>query len=338
MAAKRRKKKKSLGQRLAKCIFGRALPWILVILLLLGVFLPTAYEQYEPFRDFVDGLGIFSTTTTTTTTTTPTTVIKPTIDPDGDEMAVHYIDVGQGDSTLLQTTAGSVLIDCGETEYGETVVEYLKSQGVEELEYFIITHPDSDHMGCAAYVLQNVSVKKFVINGKEKSAKFFTRALDAMEERGVEGVIAKPGDVFEIGALRLDILGPHVDDINSMDSNESSLIIRAAYGKRVFLFTGDAEKKGEQLLLDNNSADLLKCDVFSAGHHGSRTSNSAVLLAAASPTYVIVSCGAGNSYGHPHEEALDAFAEIGAEVIRTDVSGTIIFVTDGESLTCSTLK
>lgn len=335
MAAKRRKKKKSLAHRLAKKIFGRALPVILIVLLLLGVFLGMAYEQYEPFRDFVDGLGIFSTTTTTTTTTT---VIKPTIDPDGDEMAVHYIDVGQGDSTLLQTTAGSVLIDCGEVEYGETVVEYLRSQGISELEYFIITHPDSDHMGCAAYVLQNINVKRFVINGKEKSAKFFTRALDAMEERGVEGIIAKAGDVFEIGALRLDILGPYVDDINSMDSNESSLIIRAGYGKRVFLFTGDAEKKGEQLLLDNNSAEILKCDVFSAGHHGSRTSNSSALLTAVSPAYIVISCGAGNSYGHPHEEALDNFEKCGAEVIRTDISGTVIFVTDGESLTYSTLK
>lgn len=329
MAKKKKKKSGTAGARIMSAIFGRAL---LPIVLILAIFFG-AYSYSEPFRDFVDSLGILPTETTPSTNAG-----IPVIDPEGNELALHYIDVGQGDSTLLQSSAGAILIDCGETEYGETVVNYLREQGVEKLDYFIITHPDSDHMGCAAYILRNIAVEHFVINGKTKTAKFFSNALDAAEEAGVECEIAEAGDCFILGALRLDILGPYTDDIDSMDSNESSLIIRASWGKRVFLFTGDAEKKGEGLLLENNSAEMLRCDVFSAGHHGSKTSNSEALVSVILPRYVVISCGADNKYGHPNSEALDIFASHGCEVIRTDVSGTVIFITDGESLTYSVEK
>lgn len=264
------------------------------------------------------------------------TPANPPIDPNGVEMAIHFIDVGQGDSTLFQTPQGSVLVDCGEKEYGDDVVAYLNAQGITELEYFIITHPDSDHMGCAAYVLENIKVKNFVMNGQEKTTQFFKKALEIVEEQEQAGtlkpIIAGPGDDFTVGALRLNIFGPQPELVETDEWNEASLIIYATYGERAFLLTGDAETQGEADLLEYYK-NQIKCDIFSAGHHGSSTSNSKELLQAARPTYVVISCGEGNSYGHPHQEALDSFESVGAIVYRTDELGSVVFITDGKELT-----
>lgn len=307
-----------------RSVFGKNLKLFMILIVLLCALLGLVYQQFEPVRDFVDGLGIFPTTTNFTPT--------PPIDPNGEQMAVHYIDVGQGDATLFQTALGSVLVDVGEKEYGDDVVEYLKSQGVTELEYLFITHPDSDHMGCAAYVMQNIKVKRIVMNGQEKSAVFFEKALDEIEKQDIEAIIAAPGDVFKVGALTLTVYGPQRIDFSEAKWNNASLIIKAQYNLRSFLLTGDAEEDGEADLLNRYGVSALKCDVFQAGHHGSRTSNSLALLQTASPQFVVVSSGAGNSYGHPHEEALANFAKVGATVLRTDERGTIVFITDGEEL------
>ena len=203
MATRKRKKKSN-----------QALPIILAIIALLSVLLGCLYEYSEPFRDFVNDLGIFSTQAPAI----------PPIDPEGNEMAVHFIDVGQGDATLFQTTNGSVLVDCSESQYGDDIVAYLRAQGVTELEYFIITHPDEDHMGAAAYILQNIEVKTFVMNGQEKSTQFFSKALDVIEEKGIEAVIAVPGDVFTVGALQMKIFGPQQYLVEDDEWNEASLM------------------------------------------------------------------------------------------------------------------
>ena len=129
----------------------------------------------------------------------------------------------------------------------------------------------------------------------------------------------------------MSILSPRDEDIEKLESNDSSLIILAIYGQRSFLFTGDAEEEGEELLLKYNK-DNVRCDVFSAGHHGSKTSNSLELLQAAKPEFVVISCGKDNEYGHPHPEALNVFSKVGATVYRTDELGTIVFITNGVEL------
>lgn len=320
--SKKRKITKRNKKKMARAIFGKSLTAIMLVIVLLGVIFAALYKYSEPFRDFADGLGIISTKAPTI----------PTIDPNGDEMAVHFIDVGQGDSTLFQTPQGNILVDCGEKEYGDDVVAYLNAQGVTELEYFIITHPDSDHMGCAAHVLENIKVKNFVMNGQEKSTQFFKKTLDVLEEKKIESTIVVPGDVITVGALQMKIYGPDADLVDSEEWNDASLIIHATYGDRSFLLTGDAEEKGEESLLKNYTTEL-KCDVFSAGHHGSKTSNSPELLEYARPNYVVISCGEGNEYGHPHQSALDVFESVGAEILRTDKLGSIVFITNGRELT-----
>lgn len=317
-----KKAKKRRQKKMLKAIFGKSLPIVMAVVVIIGILFGYLYENVKPVRLFVDDIVVIFNPD----------AVRPFIDPEGDEMAVHFIDVGQGDSALLQTPKGSVLIDCGEKEYGDDVVNYLKSCGVTELEYFIVTHPDSDHMGSAEYVLKNVKVKNFVINAKEKSTTIFENMLDAAEDAGLETYIADAGDKFTVGALQLSILSPRVEDIPKLESNDSSLVILATYGERSFLFTGDAENEGEELLL-KYSGNNLRCDVFSAGHHGSKTSNSLELLQAARPKFVVISCGKDNKYGHPDPEALESFAAVGATVYRTDELGTVIFVTDGVELT-----
>lgn len=319
-----KKQKERLAKKGMKAVFGKNLFGVMILILLLCVAFFLLYQQSEPVRDFVDGLGIF----TTTSSTKP----APFIDPNGDEMAIHYIDVGQGDATLLQTPAGNVLIDCGSKEYGDDVVEYLKSQGVESLEYVIFTHPHEDHMGCAAYVLSEIEVKNIIMNDRTSTKNYFEKALDVIEEKNINTILAVPGEIYTVGALQLRILGPYSEKFANEDTNNSSIIIHATYGHRAFLFTGDAEELGEEELLEHHKNEL-KCDIFSAGHHGSSTSNSLALLQAASPEYVVISVGEGNSYGHPHEEALNVFGKVGATVLRTDKLGSIVFVTDGETLT-----
>ena len=312
---------KKATKKAAKKTFGKSLPLVMILLVLLGLLGTLAYAQFEPFRDFVDGLGIF-------TEKAPTVSY---IDPEGNEMAVHFLDVGQGDATLFQTTAGAVLVDCSESEYADYILEYLDSLGIEELEYFIITHPDSDHMGAAPAILEGIKVNNIVMNGQEKSTKFFENTLDVIEEKNINALIAAPGDVFSVGALQLSILGPQSYLVEDDDWNEASLIIHATYGHRSILLTGDAEDEGEADLV-NTYGSVIKCDIFQAGHHGSRTSNSMELLEVADPDIVIISCGEGNKHGHPHSEAIGNFNAIGAEQLITYKEGTIVFVTDGESL------
>ena len=317
----KKKQQEKLFKRVMKKIFGKALPLVMILLLLLGLLGSLVYAQFEPFRDFVDGLGIF-------TQKAPTVSY---IDPEGNEMAVHFLDVGQGDATLFQTNAGAALVDCSESEYADYILEYLDSLGIEELEYFIITHPDSDHMGSAPAILKGIKVNNFVMNGQVKGTKFFENTLDVIEEKKINAITAGPGDVFTVGALQLSILGPQPYLVDSDEWNEASLIIHATYGHRAILLTGDAESKGEADLVENYGS-IIKCDIFSAGHHGSSTSNSMELLEKADPDIVIISCGENNKHGHPHAEAVENFNAIGAEQLLTYKEGTIVFVTDGESL------
>ena len=318
--SKKNKKKETIIKKIGKKIFGKNFFLLMLLLALLGVATWLLYLQVPPVKDFIDGLF------------PQEPVYQPQyIDPNGNEMAVHYIDVGQADATLLQTNAGSVLIDCGEK--ADAIVNYLKLQGVTELEYLILTHAHEDHMGCAPEVLQNFKVKNVILSPLVGTATYYEETVAELEKQkdSIEVIEAIPGKIYTVGALQLRILGPYDESYKGNEPNDSSVIVHATYGNRSFLFTGDAEKRAEGVLVDKHGKEI-KCDVFSAGHHGAETSNTDELLAAASPSYVVISVGTGNSYGHPTDEALSNFEQVGATVFRTDKDGTVVFVTDGESL------
>ncbi|MGM9631891.1 MAG: ComEC/Rec2 family competence protein [Eubacteriales bacterium] len=322
--SKKKSAKKKAVKKISRAVFGKNASLAAVLLVLLAVALALFYHQSEAFRDFLHDNGIY--------TTTSGAQVIPSIDPEGNELAVHYIDVGQGDATLLQTSAGAVLIDCGSKEYGDDILAYLEGEGITELEYLIFTHPHEDHMGCAPAVLRGITVKNVIMNDRTSTTNYFEQTLDAIEELGVNVILAEPDEIITVGALQLRILGPQNSKFSSSDTNNSSIIIHAIYGNRAFLFTGDAEKEAESELVETYGGTL-KADVFAAGHHGSSTSNTQKLLDECTPSHIVISCGEGNSYNHPHDEAVQRFENAGAQIHRTDKVGTVIFITDGESLT-----
>lgn len=253
------------------------------------------------------------------------------------EVTVHYIDVGQGNCTLIRTKEHAVLIDAGENDQGETVVSYLKGQGIEKIDYAIATHPHSDHIGGLDVVIREIPTENIIMPKLKKSLIPTTRTyedlLTAIQENNVNVITAKVGEQYEIDGGILTILGP-AGDFN--DLNNISVGARFSYGDVAFLSTGDMEEQAEEALL--NTGERLSADVFLAGHHGSDTANSEAFLKAVGAEYFVVQCGYQNQYGHPHKEILRRMEQLGGEILRTDVSGTIVFSTDGTQLDLQTEK
>jgi len=237
----------------------------------------------------------------------------------------HFIDVGQGDSTLITTDGGAVVIDTGSVSEGDGVVNYINHYA-ESVDYLILTHPHEDHMGCAAQVIRNVDVKNVIMPAAASDAAYFSRFLDAVEEKNINVIEAVPGDVYTVGEMKLTLLAPLEPEYENV--NNYSVVTRVDVGETSAMFTGDAEKEVEKALLEKY-AEILDCDLYQAGHHGSSTSNTRDFVGAVSPSAVIISCGKDNSYGHPHREVLTTFEEFGVQVFRTDLSGGLIFVSDG---------
>ena len=296
---------------------------------------------------------------------------KPGI-PDG-VAEVHCIDVGQGDSTLILADDMTVLIDTGENDPANVVIDYLKELKIAVIDYFIITHFDSDHFGEAEEVLKEFTVKNLIIPDQKKTTKMYSVFMETLkaqpeifvhviEDNDDLDTDIEVDDIIDIddkndrklyvgqideaiendkGDLELEFFGPVNDSYNN--SNDYSIIVMARWGNNKMLFTGDAEVKAEQALTNKYGLEideLLDCDIFKAGHHGSSTSSCKDVLDAASPEYVIISCGEDNSYGHPHTEAMERFtSSVGEEnIYRTDLQGDIIFILDGTSITVNTKK
>lgn len=238
--------------------------------------------------------------------------------------SIHFIDVGQGDATLIETAGKFILIDSGTRDSADALVSYLREQGVSQLELCIATHPHEDHIGGMPNVMQNFTVKQLYMPTKTTTTKIFQSMVETAQARGVAVTPAKAGDQFTVGDAVLNVLFP---DQEYSDLNNNSVTVQVALGGKTILFTGDNEEPSEQKLLERFGASL-KSDVFQAGHHGSNTSNTQTFLEAVSPSIVVISCGKDNSYGHPHEEVLEQFRQIGATVYRTDQDGTVVLTLD----------
>lgn len=246
-------------------------------------------------------------------------------------ISVHFIDVGQGDCILIKTQHASALVDAGDRGKGEAVVQYLRNQNIEKLDYVFITHPDSDHIGGMPEVLENFKVSKFIMPAIKKenmpTTKIFEKLLNTIRNKQIDAETAVPQDVFNLGDATLTVLAP----ISSTSKlNNMSIVLRVVMGKNSFLLTGDAEIEEEMDMI--KSGYPLQSDVLKAGHHGSKNSSGKDFLRAVSPKTVIVSCGRDNSYGHPSTEALERFSQVGAEVFRTDRHGSIVIGSDGENI------
>lgn len=245
------------------------------------------------------------------------------VHPDG-LMEVHFLDVGQGDSTLIKTPKENILIDGGEVGQGEIVAGYLKEQGVRQIDILLSTHPHSDHIGGLQYILSEIPVKMVLdpVVSQSRSG-LYSGYKKIIAAKQIELKEARAGDSYKIdgGSLKIVYCDNKADEINN-----TSIVALITYGKSRVLFTGDLEKEHEVKL--GEQAELLQ-----VGHHGSRTSSCEKFLKTVKPRWAVISCGEDNEYGHPHSEVLERLGKMGVKVYRTDISGDIIFTTDGVNWT-----
>ncbi len=246
------------------------------------------------------------------------------------EIAVHTVDVGQGDCTIIVSSKGNIIIDAGTSESEDDLRNYVKKLGITEFEYAIFTHPHEDHIGGADMIVNEFEVKNVIMSNATSSSATFDRLLTAIEQSDANVIEAISGEKYSIGDANFTVLAPNDNSYSNL--NDYSVVIRFVYGNTSFMFTGDAESLSENEILDAYPASSLRCDVLSAGHHGSSTSNSEDFVHAVDPDVVLISCGKGNSYGHPHKEVINLFDKLGAKVYRTDLESSIVIKSDGNTV------
>lgn len=253
--------------------------------------------------------------------------------PDGSTLAVHFIDVGQADAALLVCGEHAMLIDGGNVADSSLVVSYLDGQGITALDYVICTHAHEDHVGGLSGPLNTCTAAHVLSPVTEYDSKAFRDFHKYTQAQGLELETPAAGDSFSLGDASVTVVGPlHAYS----DTNNTSLVLRVAFGETAFLFTGDMERQAEADLVEAETD--LSATVLKVGHHGSDTSTSYPFLREVMPQYAVVSVGEGNSYGHPSRDALSRLRDAGTTVYRTDLSGTVVAVSDGASVTFTTEK
>lgn len=252
---------------------------------------------------------------------------------------VYVLDVGQGDAVLLCQDEHWCLIDTGPADAEDALLYDLDVLEVKTLDYLVLTHPHADHTGNARAVLQGMPVKALLLPdwqpGAEDTADWPRNLAQAAADSGAEIITAEAGEQYALGSGTLHILQGGSADAADDSVNNVSLCTMFTAGTFRFLDTGDAEEAAEQQLMDTYGSTL-RAVLFKAGHHGSYTSNSAAFLQAVAPQAVAVSCGLNNDYGHPHRAALQSFADVGAEVYRTDLQGSLTFTWHNNTLSVET--
>ena len=243
------------------------------------------------------------------------------------QLEVHHINVGQGESIYIELPDGSdVLIDAGKSDYGKSVVNYLKNQEKDiDIEYLIATHPDEDHIGGMQEVFKDLKVKNFIYpKDAQNNSNTWNNVLNLANLEGCKIQDSTPGTNFNIGGANMKFIQPNKD---YPTTNEDSVVTYLNYNNIKFLFTGDIEAPTENDMVKEKLVP--KVDFISVPHHGSKGSSTQAFLNEAKPKYAVISVGKGNKYGHPTEEALKRYHSIGSKVYRTDQNGDIVIKTDG---------
>lgn len=246
-------------------------------------------------------------------------------------LKVHFIDVGQADAILIQGPKGeNIVIDAGNNSDSETVVNYIRKQGVKELTAVIGTHPHEDHIGGLDAVIKSFDVDKVYLPKAVHTTDTFKDVLKAVSDKGIKVTTAVKGVSIPLSGMTAEFLGPVGSEYENL--NNHSAVLKLTYGETSFLFQGDAEKESEKDILESDMSGKLKADVLKVGHHGSATATTPEYLAKVNPKYAVIMVGKGNDYGHPHKETMELLSSKGIDIYRTDEEGTIVAESDGKSI------
>lgn len=315
---------------------------LLILVLLLGSILTGCHtDSVVGAMHDIDTPSLDSTPTLILSSSTPKPIATSTPSPEETpsseitditgEMTVHFIDVGQGDSTFIELPTGqTMLIDAGEE--GSKVEEYIAKLGYTSIDYLVGTHPHSDHIGGMADIIEKFDIGTIFMPRITHNTQTFEHLLDTITAKELKVNATSAGTVImdATEGLSIDVLSPSPDQQEYDDLNDYSIVLKISYGGKSFLFMGDASASVETDL------GKIDADVLKAGHHGSSTSSSQQFVKQVAPEHVVISCGKDNEYGHPHSEVVDLLVNVlGTNVYATSLNGTIIATTDGGTITFS---
>lgn len=250
---------------------------------------------------------------------------------DNVNLEVYFLDVGQADSILIKLEDEYMLIDAGNNEDGVKLVNYFNELGIKKFKYVFGTHPHEDHIGGMDDIINNFKIDNYYMPDKITTTKTFEDVLDALINNNLQYTILEKGDEFNLSSANFKVIyaGDETNDINN-----SSIVLKLTYGNNSFLLTGDATSNVEKTLLN----DDIKSDVLKVAHHGSNYSSTDEFLDVVSPKYAVISVGKNNSYNHPSNSTLKKLNDRNIKLYRTDLDGTIKFISDGENITITTIS
>lgn len=249
------------------------------------------------------------------------------------DLTARFVDVGQGDCCLITCDGEAMMIDGGTADNSSKLVSLLNALDIGELKYMVNTHPHDDHVGGLCGPLSSVRVDAAYSSTVDYDQNYFVKYKRLIADKGISLGTLSAGDKLRLGGADIYVLAPEKDAEGAADLNDTSIVMRVVYGRTSILLTGDATSVEEKALM---AADAeLKCDVLKVGHHGAATSSCEEFLSAVSPAWAIISVGKDNDFGHPTEETLKRLSKVGANILRTDLNGTVTINSNGRSLTIS---
>lgn len=247
------------------------------------------------------------------------------------ELSVYFLDVGQADSILIESNDEYMIIDGGNNNDGELLVQYFKSLGIDKFKYLVGTHPHEDHIGGLDDIIDSFNIGTIYLPDAITTTATFEDLLDSMEKKNLTYDVPEINSTFTLGDATLKVIYTGTD---TSDLNNTSIVLKLVYGNNSFLFTGDATSETEEKIINQDIA----VDVLKVGHHGSKYSTTNNFLDKVNPKYAIISVGENNIYNHPASSTIDKLKKRNISIYRTDIDGTILAQSDGDNISFSKLK